>query len=315
MFDYEYWGTATLPISSQMALEEYLLDRSEKQRVATVRFWDVPKDAVVIGYGESDSVLKKRDATFDLARRITGGSHVQFDQNCFAYSFTVPRDGSFRHYDDMRKYYAEKVADALRELGIEISGVDNRASTISVDYKVVASHAVFWGVKSGLMHGLMSVTNYDVDRIFERMLLKERRIGSHVYSEYSALKNMPALAGFLEGRMQGIDPYRKRDYAKKLIAEEILKQVTGGKHAEMHPTQNVLDAATALVASSHMGGPWFSDRTPPYSEEEVEAIPGEALDGTLKGDLGYCMYIQVPDNDFAKMAVPGETANREKLKH
>ncbi len=315
MFNYEYWGATTLPISSQMALEEYLLERSEKQKVATVRFWDVTKDAVVIGYGESDSVLKRRDGTFDLARRITGGSHVQFDQNCFAYSFTVPRDGSFRHYEDMRKYYAEKVAEALRELGIEISSVDNRASTINVDGKVVASHAVFWGVKSGLLHGLMSITNYDVDRIFERMLLKERRIGSHVYSEYSALRNMPALAGLLEDSMHGIDPQRRRDYAKRMIAEGVLKQVTRGRHTEMHPTQNTLDAAAALVAVSHVGGPWFRERTPPYSEEEVEAIPGEELNGALKGNLGYCMYIQVPDSDFAKMAEPGENASREKLKH
>jgi hypothetical protein len=36
----------------------------------------------------------------------------------------------------------------------------------------------------------------------------------------------------------------------------------------------------------------------------VEAIPGEELSGKLKKDLGYCMYIEVPDKDFAKMTLP-----------
>lgn len=315
MFDYEYWGRATLPISQQMALEEYLLDRSEKSKVATIRFWDVPKDAVVIGYGESDSVIKKEDGTFDRARRITGGSHVQFDQNCLAYSFTVPRDGSFKYYEDMRKYYAEKVADALRELGVEISGVDNSASTINVDEKVVASHAIFWGVKSGLMHGLMSITPYDVDKILERMLLKEREIGRHVYTEYSALRNMPALASILDRHMESINSAMKRDYAKRMIAEEVLRQVTNSKHREMRPTESTISDAQALIARAHAGGPWYRERNPPYGEEEVDAIPGEGLNSPLKRDLGYCMFLQVKDRDFAKMAEPDEGRVQEKLKH
>ncbi len=315
MFDYEYWGLETLPISAQMALEEYLLKRSAEQKVATVRFWDVPKDAVVIGYGESDSVIKKADGSFDTARRITGGSHVQFDPNCLAYTFTVPRDGSFRYYEDMRKYYAEKVGDALQELGVEVSSVDNKASTINVDHKVVASHAVFWGIKSALMHGLMIINGYDVDRILERMLLKERQIGRHVYTEYSALQNMPALAELLDGRMQSIDKGVRREYAKKLIAEEVLRQITREKHREKRPTENTLNDAAALIAESHIGTPWFKERAPPYTERQVEAIPGEELNGSLKGDLGYCMFLQVPDNDFAKMAVPSETRRPERSKH
>lgn len=315
MFDYEYWGLSTLPISAQMALEEYLLGRSAEQKVATVRFWDVPKDAVVIGYGESDSVIKKTDSSFDTARRITGGSHVQFDPNCLAYTFTVPRDGSFRYYEDMRKYYAQKVADALQELGVEVSGVDNKASTINVDQKVVASHAVFWGVKSALMHGLMIINNYDVDTIFERMLLKERQIGKHVYTEYSALQNMPALAALLDSRMQSIGRGMRREYAKKLIAEEVLRQITKEKYKKKSPAENTLNDAAALIAGTHVGRPWFKERAPPYTERQAEAIPGEELNGSLKGGLGYCMFLQVSDHDFAKMAVPSETKRPERSKH
>ena len=165
MFDYEYWGNNVLPIKDNMAVEEYLLNDSAKNNVATVRFWNVEKDSVVIGYGESPRNIKKVDSSFDFTRRITGGSHVQFDKNCLAYTITVPRDGSFKHFDDMRKYYADKIVDALSELGVNDIFADNRASTINVNGKVMASHAMFWGVNSALMHGLMLIDHYNVDKL------------------------------------------------------------------------------------------------------------------------------------------------------
>lgn len=306
MFDYEYWGNNTLDIKANMALEEYLLDRSEKEKVATIRFWNVTKDAVVLGYGEAGSNIKKMDSTFDVARRITGGSHVEFDMHALAYSFTVPRDGSFRHFEDMRAYYAEKVASALAELGVGDVSVDNRASTINVDGKVIASHAIFWGVESALMHGLMLIDPYDVDKIYERVLLKERKIGKKVYTEYSALKNAPNLGSQLEKSVEKVDDAYRREYVKRLVASEILKQVAGNEFQKNAPNGEVVASAESVVAARHIGSPWFEERKPPYTKDEVEAIPGEELDGALKKGMGYCLYIQVSDKDFAKMALPNE---------
>ncbi len=304
MFDYEYWGHNTLSISDNMAMEELLLKRSEEKKVATIRFWNVDKDAVVLGYGQATSAIKKRDRSFDVARRITGGSHVQFDSNCLAYSFTAPRDGSFKHYDEMRKYFAEYVADAMRELGIDVSKVDNRSSTINVDDKVVASHAMFWGVKSALMHGLMIIEPYNVDRIMERVSLNERKIGKNVYSEYDALRGIPTLAGLLERKTDRVLENRRRDYAKKLLADGILKQVVKNNFKNKELGGKTLADAQALVKQEHTGDIWFKERNPPLTGDRVEAIPGTELDGALRHGLGYCMYIEVQDKDFKKMADP-----------
>ena len=306
MFDYEYWGNSTLSIKQNMALEEYLLARSESKNVATVRFWNVEKDAVVLGYGEDASNIKKLDSSFDVARRITGGSHVQFDSSCIAYSFTVPRDGSFRHFEDMRKYFAQSIYDALAELGVDDVRVDNRASTINVNGKVIASHAIFWGVKSALMHGLLLIDKYNVDKILERVALRERRIGNGTYAEYSALANAPNMISVLGKRLDSVDHAKRNAYAKKLAVDEILKQVTEGKFSGKLPSQGTLSDAEALTRARHASEPWFIERRPPYTEEEVESIPGEELSGALKKNQGYCLYIQVPDRDFAKMAQPSE---------
>ncbi len=309
VFDYEYWGNNTLPITDNMAVEEYMLDNSARKKVATVRFWNVEKDAVVIGYGESKSNIKRFDSSFDFTRRITGGSHVQFDKNCLAYTFTVPRDGSFRHFDDMRKYYAEKIVDALVDLGIDDVFADNRASTINVGGKVMASHAMFWGVDSALMHGLMLIDHYDVDKLYERMILRDRKIGRSVYREYDALKTAPVAKELLFTDNVEISRDRKAEYVKEKIAEKVLEEVTDGKYKSMAVSGSVVEAARRIVASAHTGKPWADERMPPYSSDQVEAIPGEELAGELKKGLGYCMYIEVPDKDFSKMVEPaGENA-------
>ncbi len=306
MRDYEFWKQGNLPISYNMALEEYMLERSEKLGTSTIRFWNVNNDAVVLGYAESTNSIKEKDQSFDVARRITGGSHVQFDTNCLAYSFTVPRDGTFAHFDEMRKYYAELIGDALASLGINVTKVDNRASTINVNDKVVASHAMFWGVKSALMHGLMIINRYDADKILKRVVLNERKIGKNTYSEYAALKSIPHLSQFLESETSTISKNNKSEFVKKIISESVLRQVTNGKYSEKQLSENVAAVALNKFGNKHSGEEWFAERKPSITSDEAEAIPGEELDGKLKSGLGYCMYSQVSDKDFEKMSEPVE---------
>ena len=58
------------------------------------------------------------------------------------------------------------------------------------------------------------------------------------------------------------------------------------------------------VASKHSSSVWLKKRNPPFTEKEIEEIPGEELDGRLKKNLGYCMYLQVKNRDFKRMTVP-----------
>ena len=305
MFNYEYWGLNNLSISENMALEELMLEESALRNVAGIRFWNVKKDSVVLGYGESPKNVKAGDASFDLARRITGGSHVEFDRACLAYTFTVPRDGSFRHYEDMRKYFAEHVASALSDLGIKEVYADNKASTISVGGKVIASHAIFWGVKSALLHGLLLVDHYNVERIAERMILSKRKISGSVYDEADALRLAPVASELIKSG-QPISREEKADFARKAISEKLLDSLTRGSHSKLFVSEKTLLRAERLVKTTHTDSRWLDLRNPPYTKEAVEAIPGEELNGPLKDGLGYCMYIEVADKDFKEMAVPKE---------
>lgn len=196
MFGYEYWGNGSFNAKVNMALEEYLLRRATQGK-AQARFWTFSKDSVVLGYAQATDAVLKQDNSFDTVRRITGGSHVQTGKNIFAYTFAVPRDGSFRTFEDMRAYYADIVASGLMDLGIENVVVDNQASSVNVDDKVFAAHAIIWGVESALIHGLIVMNPYNMEKLAQRVVLKERKIGNKTYTEYNALKNIPTFSQFL----------------------------------------------------------------------------------------------------------------------
>lgn len=310
LFPYEYWGIGMYPGHIQMALEEFLVkdvalkSRKPERRVAAVRFYSFPQDTVVLGYSQDTDAVKKIDGSFLTTRRITGGSHVQTGTNTMAYTFVVPRDGSFNHYEEMRAYYAELVARAFRRLGLGQVGVDNKASIITVDNRIIASHAMFWGVQSALLHGLIILQPYDVDRIAERVVLQKRTIGRYVYSEYKALKNLPALSLELEKKL--VRSWLEPPNIYKVVADVILKEVTGGRYRVQKITKEVIANSLELVRQKFGTDAWFRLRQPPYTPAEVEEIPGEELAGPLRKDLGYCLFLQVTDEDFKNMTEPEE---------
>ncbi|MBI2084825.1 MAG: lipoate--protein ligase family protein [Candidatus Aenigmarchaeota archaeon] len=305
MFNYEYWGRGVFPSQINMALEEFLIRRiaeeTKDKHLATVRFYSFAKDSIVLGYAQATDVLKKLDPSVDLTRRVTGGSHVQTGPNIIAYSFVVPRDGSFRDYEDMRAYFATQVANALSNIGVDAVDVDNKASTINVNGRVIASHAIWWGVKSALLHGLVHLTPYDVDKIASRVLLQRRKIGNSVYSEYDALRNLPTVSTELDGNA----PPQTSPYALRgLVAEAILKEVTGGNYESRVINDAVIDRSMELLKQRYGVPRWINRHQPTFTRREVEEIPGEDLSGPLKRNLGYCLFLQVPDKDFKKMAGP-----------
>ena len=227
MFDYEFWHSEKYPIEVNMALEEYFLKRSQKR--ACLRVWSVPKDAAVLGYSQATDVIKKMESGFNVVRRASGGSHIQIGSNVLAYTITVPRDGSFKHYEDLRAYYADKIAKSFENLGISNITVDNKASTINVDGKVVASHAVVWGVNSALLHGLIIVDPYNVNKLSNRLVLGSRKIGSKTYTEYSALKNIPAISQLLDNTAKNLNQKQRTEALKEIVSQEILKFITENK--------------------------------------------------------------------------------------
>ncbi len=315
MFNYEYWFSDLYPTSVNMALEEYFLRRATKG--GCLRLWSVPQDAAVLGYSQATDVIKSIESDFNVVRRASGGSHIQIGPNILAYTVTVPRDGTFKHYEDMRAYYADKIAKSLENLGVQNITVDNKASTINVDGKVVASHAVVWGVNSALLHGLIVIDPYNVDKLSNRLALGSRKIGKNVFTEYSALKNIPAVSQLLDkeerkltsqlrpiAAAKNLNREQRTEALKKILSEEIKKTITEGAFENKQIGTKILAKAHNLIQQKYGQEKWTNLKKPAFTKQEIEEIPGEKLDGPLKKNLGYCLYIQVKNKDFKRMVEP-----------
>lgn len=267
MDSYEDWGFATLPAPDQMAVDAAMLDHTAREEQGCIRFYDFPGDAVVYGYAQAASTGED----VPVARRLTGGSHIQVGSNTLAYSFAVPRTGRFDGVDDLRAYYADVVADGLRDLGVPDVTVDNDASTVHAGDGIIASHAIKWGVDSALFHGLLMVEPYDVDSIEQRLPLRERTIGRDRYSEYNALQHLPTLTTALDAA----DPERLKQEAANAIRDALEER------------------DTPIRSHEPMASPEYGDPLP-------------LREGEVGGTRDYCLFVEVPDTDFKRMAQPAE---------
>lgn len=305
MYHYTYWGNSTLSAADNMALEEFFLADSAEKKRAHIRFYDFAGDTVVLGYNQATDAVKRWGGDFAIVRRGTGGSHVHVGGNILAYSFVVPRDGSFRKHPDFRAYYAEKVAKSLEKLGLTDIVVDNDASTIMTGSRVIASHALRWGVGSALLHGIVIITPYDVDKVMNRVHLGYREIGSKVYTEESALRQIPAVVQLLPQIKPNATPEQREFYFKQILGETILREVAGSGFTRQELSDAVLMAARNMQMPRSTQN-WLQHRNPEFTHDVIEELPGEQLSGPLKSGWGYCLYIQVPDKDFKKMSEPSE---------
>lgn len=308
MFDYTYWGNNSFPANINMALEEHFVKLAAVEKIPSIRFFTFDKDSIVLSYGQATDALKKIDDV-DVTRRLTGGSHVQQGPNALSYMFAVPRDGSFKDIPDFRAYYADIVGRAFRNLGIENVEVDNKACGIKIDGRIAASHAIFWGVESALLHGIIIVKPYEIEKIANRLWLKTRKIHGKTYTEESALRKIPALMHQLKNFAPNAKPEQKLKAVNEIIAQEILKEATGGKFKRAVIDDKVIAKLQPLLKEKYDKVEWVERRKPPFTHEEVEEIPGlygVKIDGRLKKNLPYCLWIEVKNREFKKMAEPLE---------
>jgi len=309
MFDYVYWGNDSFSANINMALEEFFVKLAASEKIPSIRFFTFGKDTIVLSYGQATDAIRKLDSNAELTRRLTGGSHVQNGPNALSYMFAVPHDGTFKNLTDMRAYYAEIVANAFRNLGIENVEEDNRACGIKIDGKISAAHAMFWGVESALLHGLIILKPYDVEKLASRVWLKSRKIHGKKYTEEAAVKNIPAVMDHLKNFAPNANPQQKLKAVNEMVAQQILREATRDKFKREKIDEKIISRLQPMMKEKYNREAWIKKRQPPFTEEEVAEIPGlygNKLDGKLMKDLPYCLWIEVKNRDFKKMAEPSD---------
>lgn len=120
------WLELTLPtIEENLALDEALLVQAEQgEGGAVLRFWELPRPAVVLGMNGrvSEEVYQGACGRDDvaLARRCSGGGTVVLAPGCLVFSLVLPGDGIL---DVRRSVHGvlQRLADTLRTDGLEVA--------------------------------------------------------------------------------------------------------------------------------------------------------------------------------------------------
>ena len=142
---------------------------------------------------------------------------------------------------------------------------------------------------------------YDINKVSERVALQQRKIGRNVYTEYTALKNLPAISQMLTNIAPNFNENKRSEILKGIVANSILKNLTHTYSNKQITPSTIMDAFE-IVNNKHKKTSWIENRRPPFTDEEIETVPGEKLDGNLKKNLGYCLFLQVKNKEFKRMA-------------
>jgi len=208
---------------------------------------------------------------------------------------------------------ATSAADGLRDIGISIT-IDPKSQTMQYenDGKVIGGYSTIWGIQKSQVHGLITISPYDAEKIKRRVFLKTWKIKGEFYSEYDALKIMPTVSSILNGGKK----FRNEVYTeelKKKVAEVITKKLTeDGSFKNENIFDKVVNESIELAREKHSQDEWVYRHLPTFKRNEVEKIPGSELDGPLEKERGYCLWLFVKPENFREMSIPRDETNELK---
>jgi lipoate-protein ligase A len=152
--------TLTTP-AKNLALDEALIDRAEANEYhpEVLRLWE-PKDPFVV-IGRSSSYAREvnvdycRQHNIPVLRRVTGGAAIVTGPGCLMYGVLLDyrRRPELRMLDQAHQFVMQKMADAIRCVGVEvdIEGICD----LTIDHRKVSGNSLRCKRNWMLYHGTM----------------------------------------------------------------------------------------------------------------------------------------------------------------
>ncbi len=240
------FGYDTFSAAQNMAIDEILKERADKEDRFFIRFYDVAKPSVILGSGDHYDVIKSGSADgCDVSRRMTGGRPIYLDRNTLQYSIAGPLHGSVDPFPrEMHKRFGSILADAIAGLiggSHEISMP--RSSSIRIDGKPIAGHGQSISPnRSFLYHGVVVIRPWDLSMI-DALLHVDRK-------DFTELGTLPNLHDLRGTKRTAVD---KEDLISAMMARLPVGQLEVIGTAER---EAILESSTLLSAEKYANARW-----------------------------------------------------------
>lgn len=153
----------------------------------------------------SDNIIKPNSSKQDLlSRRFTPANQVLSGKNSLGYSYVNKfnkLDFGKNPIEGHRKYFSEYLAETLKHIGVPNIEIDDSASTITSSGEVVASHTIRRKGNVVIVHGLLTISPFDLTEFKDDFYFGTRLIGERKILLENILERSKSLQDVLVGNL------------------------------------------------------------------------------------------------------------------
>ncbi len=258
--DYIYFGYDRFSAAKNMAIDEILKNKCEKDNKIYIRFYDFEKPCVILSYSDSKECLRKdayENKEIEISRRQSGGKPIYIDSNILAYSIigSLNKDTTeFASTTSVHNYFGAFIADAINKtVKIDRQRITlGNVYSIKIDGKPIAGHAQFPTLShSFFYHGVLAVGKWNALKINTLLNLSE--------ADFDALKASPCITDLLKTDKDINGDISTIEKIKQNLAKTILELISDNKYQEINSKEKsiIVSNAENLAYSKYFTKEWI----------------------------------------------------------
>jgi hypothetical protein len=153
----------------------------------------------------SDNIIKPNSNKQDLlSRRFTPANQVLSGKNSLGYSYVNEfnkSDFGKNPIEGHRKYFSGYLAETLKQIGVPNIEIDDSASTITSSGEVVASHTIRRKGNVVIVHGLLTISPFDLSEFKDDFYFGTRLFGGRKFLLENILEQSKSVQDLLVGNL------------------------------------------------------------------------------------------------------------------
>lgn len=268
---YYEFDTTKYPISYYLAMEEYLLTKSDD----SFFIWNnLP--GLVIGKNQllekEINVSKANDNNVKIYRRKSGGGAVYADEGCFMFSFIVKKDS----VDNIYKNYLGRMCKALNKAGVKCA-LGGR-NDLLVDGAKFSGNSIYFKGDRAILHGTIL---YDS---------KLENMGKYLTPSKAKLKGKGVDS--VQSRVINLKDYVK--YTKEGLMEFIQKEIGSSKGKLFDSEFKVIEK----LALKYEDEKWLNGTTIPFTFKATKRFEAGEITFMAKCYRGIIEEVKISGDFF-----------------